>query len=226
AALRPARGGGFGGGGGRPRGSPPPPDGGPRPASRSACSLALRHARSRAVLVLLGGTAARAAGALDHAVADDGHRALTRDHVPALGGHDSLHDGIACALRQLPAGPPEGDGGDGLALGPVGARPDGAVHAVEGDEPPACVAHRHADLDVELAGLVDGPLHNPVRFSEGERHGKPPLVWVNYEAGTVRCASSSKYSGKVLATHPGFSITTGSLPQAAREKAMAMRWSL
>src|SRR5262249_9220108 len=114
------------------------------------------------------------------------------DMGPPPGGDDSPPGGMAGAPRHPPAGPPEGDGGDGLALGPVGARPDGAVHAVEGDEPPACVAHRHADLDVELAGLVDGPLHNPVRFGGGERHGKPPLGWVNYEAGTVRWASSSK----------------------------------
>src|SRR5204863_2997045 len=96
--------------------------------------LDLRHARPRAVLVLLGGAAADAAGAFDDAVADDGHRALADDHVPALGRGDALDDRAPGALLELAAGAPERDRGDGLPLGAIGAGPDGAIHAVEGDE--------------------------------------------------------------------------------------------
>ncbi len=61
----------------------------------------LRDGRFRNVLVLLGGPATDAARAVDHAVADDRHRALARDHVAALGRDDALDDGTAGPLGQL-----------------------------------------------------------------------------------------------------------------------------
>src|ERR1700730_13099761 len=192
--------------------------------------LELRDTRTGAVLVLLGRSAARSARAFDDAIADDWHRALARDHVPALRRHDVLDDGAAGALGKLSTGTPEGDRRDRFALGAVGAGPDRSVHPIEGDQAPARIADGRADLDVQLFGLVERPLHDPVRFRERESHVEPPVRVGErprrYEAGTVRCASSSKYSGKVLATQAGFSITTGSPPHAARENAIAMRWSL
>src|SRR5215470_3304813 len=124
--------------------------------------------RPRAVLVLLRRPAAHAAGADGHAVAHDRHRALARDHVPALRRHDALDDRGSRPLLELAAGPPERHRGDGLALRAVDAAPDGAVHAVERHEPAAGVAHRHADLDVHLARLVERALHDRVGFRERE----------------------------------------------------------
>src|SRR5215813_3343550 len=141
-----------------------------------AClTLELRHSRMGAVLVLLGGAATGPARAFHQAVPDDGHRALARDHVPALGGHDALDDRIARPLGELAAGPAERDGGDGLALGAVGAGPYGAIHAIERHQAPARVADGHADPDVHLPRLVDCALHDPVRLCERERHVKPPV---------------------------------------------------
>src|SRR4029453_19597224 len=96
--------------------------------------------------------AADAAGAVHHAVADDGHGTQARDHVPAFGGGDPLDDRATGALGQLAAGAPEGDRRDGLALAAVDAGPDGVVHAVEGHQAPASVPHRHADAVFHLLG--------------------------------------------------------------------------
>jgi integrase len=57
-----------------------------------------------AVLVFLTGTAANAAGADDHAVAEDWHGALTGNHVPALGCHDAPDDGAVGALLSCDTG--------------------------------------------------------------------------------------------------------------------------
>src|SRR6266536_3173506 len=154
--------------------APPPPSmTGPArlaPNRRERSGLELGDTRAGAILVLLGSPAAGSARALHHAIPDDRHRALAWNHVPALGGHDALDDGTARPLCELAAGSPEGDGGDGLALGAVGPGPDGAVHAIEGHQTPARIADGHADPDVELLRLVDRALHNPVRFREGESH--------------------------------------------------------
>src|SRR5439155_22669557 len=58
----------------------------------AACTLELRHARAGTILILLGGSPAHSTRTLHHAVADDGHRPLARDHVPALGRGDALDD--------------------------------------------------------------------------------------------------------------------------------------
>src|SRR5262249_24079812 len=112
--------------------------------------LELRHRRLRHVLVLLRGASAPPARALDHAVADDPHRAHAGVHGAARGGADALDDRRAGALGELAAGAAEGDRRDGLALRAVDAAPDGAVHAVEGDQPAAGVADGGAHLDVHL----------------------------------------------------------------------------
>src|SRR5882672_2713178 len=100
-------------------------------------SLELGHARARAVLVLLRGATSDAARAFHHAVADDGHRALAGNHVPALGRGDALDDRAPRAFGELAAGPPEGRRRDGFALRAIGAGPDRAVHAIEGHQAPA-----------------------------------------------------------------------------------------
>src|SRR4029450_4911067 len=124
------------------------------------------HSGARAVFVLLRGAAADAAGAVDHAVADDGKGALARDHVSAFGGGDALDDRASRALGQLTAGTREGGRGDRLALRTVGAGPQRAVHAIEGDQASAGVAHRHADPDVALLGFGQRPLHDLIGFRE------------------------------------------------------------
>src|SRR6267378_5008903 len=100
-------------------------------------SLQLRHTRARTVLVLLRGPASDATCAFRHAVADDGHRALAGNHVPALRRGDALDDRAPRALGELAAGPPEGRRRDGFALRAIGAGPDRAVHAIEGHQAPA-----------------------------------------------------------------------------------------
>src|SRR5262245_62433131 len=101
----------------------------------------LRDASSSAVLVLLSGATADATGALDHAVLHDRHRALARDHVPALGGGDALNDRRSRALGEKATRSAEGGRGDRLALAAVDTCPDGAIHAIEGHQPAAGVAH-------------------------------------------------------------------------------------
>src|SRR5262249_49507890 len=124
----------------------------------------------RAVLVLLSRPAPDAAGAFGDAVPDDGHGALARNHVPPFGGGDALDDRTSRPLGQLTARPREAGRGDGLALRAVDAGPDGAVHAVEGDQASASVAHGHADLDVEFARLVESGLYDAIGVGEGESH--------------------------------------------------------
>src|SRR5262245_40122488 len=71
----------------------PVPEGGPGGSRRGPSdSLQLGDTRARAVLVLLGRAAADAAGAFHHAAANDGHRALARDHMSSLGRGDTLDD--------------------------------------------------------------------------------------------------------------------------------------
>src|SRR5260370_439613 len=136
----------------------------------------LGRARARAVLVLLRGAAADAARAVDDAVADDRHRALAGDHVTALGGGDALDDRAAGALLQLTARPREGGRRDGFPLGAVGAGPQRAIHTVERDQASAGVAHRDADLDVQLLGAGERALHDLIGFRESQRHGwRPPV---------------------------------------------------
>src|SRR5437016_5880391 len=109
--------------------------------SGGARPLELGDARAGAILVLLRRAAADAARAVDEPTAHDRHRALVRDHVPALGRGDALDDRRTRALLQLAARSREGGRGDRLALRAVDAAPDSAVHAVEGHEPAAGVTH-------------------------------------------------------------------------------------
>ena len=90
--------------------------------------------------------------------------------MSALGRGDALDDRAPRALLQLAAGAPECDGRDGLALRAVRAGPDRAVHAIEGDEAPAGVAHGHADADVHLLGLRHRGVHDLVGFAEAQWH--------------------------------------------------------
>src|SRR4030095_6853717 len=133
-------------------------------------ALELGDARAGAVLVLLARAAAHAARALGHALPDDRHAALARDHVAPLRRGNALDNGTARALGELAARPGEGDGGDGLALAAVHAGPDGAVHPAEDDQTAARVAHRDADPDVHFLGFVECALHDLVRLSERQRH--------------------------------------------------------
>src|SRR5262245_33297167 len=124
-----------------------------------------------AVLVLLGRAAADSARAVEHARADDRHRALARDHVTALGRGDALDDRAARALGQLAAGSGEAGRRHRLALRAVDAAPDRPVHAVERDQPAAGIAYGHADPDVHLPRLLDRALNDLVGFRERQRHG-------------------------------------------------------
>src|SRR3989440_11387376 len=141
----------------------------------AAVGSELGHARARAVLILLRGAAADAARAVDDAVADDRHRALAGDHVAALGGGDALDDRGAGALLQLTARPREGSRRDRLPLRAVGARPQRAIHAVERDQASAGVAHRDADLDVQLFGAGERALYDLVGFRESQHGWRPPV---------------------------------------------------
>src|SRR5260370_42184241 len=120
-----------------------------RPEGRKALiRLQLFDPGAGAVLVLLRGAAADAAGALDDAVSDDRHRALAHDHLAARGGGDAARRRLIGARRHLAAGPAKSSRGDGLALAAVGAGPDPTVHALQRDEPPAGGDHPGADLHV------------------------------------------------------------------------------
>src|SRR5437899_9992656 len=145
----------------------------------AACTLELRHARAGTILILLGGSPAHSTRTLHHAVADDGHRPLARDHVPSLGRGDALDDRAPRPLGQLTAGTREGHRGDRLALGAIGARPDGGIHPIECHEASAAIADRHADLDLDLSGLVHRRLHDLIGFRERERHVPSPLLVVD-----------------------------------------------
>src|SRR5437667_4196658 len=155
--------------------------------------LQFRDARARAVLVLLCGPAADAARAVHPAAADDGYRALARNHVPTLGGGDALDDRAPRALLELAARARERDGGDGLALRAVDAPPDRVVHAVERHQASTRIAHGDADLDVHLPGLVDCALHDCVGFREGQRHEWPPVQDVSFQ-GLPKASHESLYA--------------------------------
>src|SRR5207244_2919729 len=164
--------------------------------------LQFRDARARAVLVLLGGPAADAARAVHHTATDDGHRALARNHVATLGGSDALDDGTPGALLELAARTRERDGRDRLALRAIRAGPNRAVHAVEGHQASAAVAHRHADLDAHLPGFLDCALHDRVGFREGQRHVSGLLLGM-FLLGTSQsvsrvaiCCSMVRYGGQ------------------------------
>src|SRR5262249_36041560 len=107
-------------------------------------SLELCDSGARAVLVLLRGAASHATRAFEGAIANDRTRTLARDHVPAFGSDDPLNDRTPRTLGQLAAGPCEARGGDGLALATVDAAPDRSIHAIEGDQASAGIAHRDA----------------------------------------------------------------------------------
>src|SRR2546429_687987 len=81
------------------------------------------------------------------AVVDERQGARARDHGTALGRYDARNVRAPGAFMHPPARPREGDGRDRLALRAVGARPERAVHAIEGHEAAPGVAHSHADLD-------------------------------------------------------------------------------
>src|SRR5262249_48632456 len=109
------------------------------------------------------------------------------------------------------AGSPEPDGGDGLALGAVDARPDGSVHAVERHQAAAGVAHRHADLDVHLARLVERGLNGAIGFDEGQGHAVPSCIGSRWERpGSITCRLASRPGAQ-----PGAS-TTDPNPEALR----------
>src|ERR1700726_2013627 len=72
----------------------------------------LLDAGAGAVLVLLRGAAADPAGALDDAVADDRHRALTHDHVAALGRGDAARRRLVGPRLHFAAGAAERGRGD------------------------------------------------------------------------------------------------------------------
>src|SRR5437773_367505 len=108
-----------------------------------------------AVLVFLRGAAADAAGAFDDAIADDRDRALAHDHLAARGRGDAARRRRIGTRLHLAAGPAERGRGDRLPLAAIGAAPDRIIHALERDQPAAGVAHRGADLDVELLRLGD-----------------------------------------------------------------------
>src|SRR5437762_675363 len=90
---------------------------------------------------------------------------LTRPAAVLL-GDDAADRRAVGPGGELTARAVEGGRSDRLALGAEGAGPDGAVHAIEGDETSASVAHRHADLDVQFLRPGDGCLDDPVRISE------------------------------------------------------------
>ena len=55
------------------------------------------------VLILLGRATTDPTGTFNDTMADDGHCALTGDHVSTLGGGDATDDGCVSALLQLAA---------------------------------------------------------------------------------------------------------------------------
>src|SRR5215470_3898419 len=126
--------------------------------------LEFRDAGSRAIFVLLRGTAADAARAFDDAVADDRHRPLTHDHVAARCGGNAARGRLVSPLAQLAAGTAEGSRGDGLTLAAVSARPYRVVHSLKRDQAAAAIADCGADLDVQLPSLRSGALDDAIGF--------------------------------------------------------------
>src|SRR5216684_3268384 len=164
-----------------------------------ACRLQLRDAGAGAVLILLRGAAADPAGAFDDAVAEDRYRALAHDHLATRGGRDAAWGRLVGARRHLAAGAAKRRRGDRLALAAIGARPDRVVHALQRDEAPAAVAHRGADLDVEISRLCQRAGKDAIGFFQCETHRFSPLVTRQFplrpdysEIGTDGPASAAK----------------------------------
>src|SRR5262249_2691521 len=137
-------------------------------------TLELRHPGAGAVFVLLRRSPSDTARAFQHAITEDRHGALARDHVAAFGRDDALDDRAPGALGQLTTRPREASRSDGFALAAVDAAPDRTVHAIEGDQATAGVTDRDADPDLHIPGLVDRTLNDLIGFREGHRHGKSP----------------------------------------------------
>src|ERR1044071_970210 len=77
-------------------------------ACQPPVGLQLGHPGLGAVLVLLAGAAADAAGAQHLVAADDRHRTLAEDHVVALVAADADEGRVRAALGQLAGGPAKG----------------------------------------------------------------------------------------------------------------------
>src|SRR5437763_16040965 len=77
-----------------------------------------------AVFILLRGAAADTTSTLDNAVADDRHRALSHDHVVALGLGDAARRRLVGPRLHLAAGPAERRRGHCFPLAAVDAGPD------------------------------------------------------------------------------------------------------
>jgi hypothetical protein len=132
------------------------------------------YSRPGAVFILLAGATAHAAGTIDKSVADDGQAALTHYHMSPFRHGDAPGSGLVRSFRQLTAGPAEGRRGHRFSLTTVGACPDGAVHAVQGNQPPAGVADRYANLYVQFFGMGDRPFDDAICFRQGYGHETPP----------------------------------------------------
>jgi hypothetical protein len=63
------------------------------PSSAQYASLEPCHASASTVLILLRCTTANSTGAFNDTIADDRHRTLTGDHMPAFGGGNATDDG-------------------------------------------------------------------------------------------------------------------------------------
>ena len=100
-------------------------------------------------------------------------------------------------LGEVAAGAPEGGRCDGLALATVDRGPDGAVHALERDQPPAGITDGDAHQNIERARVFDRAGGDAVGLIERECHGLSPssssLCWRPYSAasgsGSVRSAA-------------------------------------
>src|SRR5689334_20608351 len=156
----------------------PPQTAGEGLSARSAEDLAAQRLDpgAGAIFVLLRGAAADPASALDDAVADDRHRALTHDHVIAFGLRDAARCRLVGPRLHLAAGPPEGRRGDRLSLAAIDAGPDRVVHTLERDEPSAGIDNRGADFDVELLCFCQSGFEHAIGFVECQGHRFSPLA--------------------------------------------------
>jgi len=98
------------------------------------------------------------------AVANDRQSALAHDHVATRGGGNATRGGLVGALGQLAARTAERSRGERFALAAIGARPNGIVHPLKGDQPPAAIADCGADFDVELLRLGQGAPNDAICF--------------------------------------------------------------
>ena len=103
-----------------------------------------------AVFVLLGRTAADAAGADELAVPEDRHRTLAIEHVIAFRVRDAAQGRMIGAFRQVAARSAKGRGCHRLTLTAETAGPHGAVHPLEGNQTPAVVANGDVHLRADL----------------------------------------------------------------------------